>query len=201
MTKRLLIFSFALVFVLSITSAVFAEEAIPACIGTKISGTLVDFYDSTQTLVLNTESGLCTVTYLQDADYGHPIVTLLGNYFEVDFGSYDSDGFAAALDGTEVCVESSGGSWGLTEPQPGDLSTCPTTARVYDVNEEGKIMLLFGDGTQGTLEGTGDNYDALKSLIEGLMFFDTDLSGDGIAAGVGDAIALPATMKMALASV
>jgi len=120
-----------------------------------MTGTLVDFDETTQTVVLADEFGnLCTVMFQQNADYGHPITTLLGNYFEEYFGSYNSESFSEALANTQVCVEAGTeeGTWVLTDPQPEDVSTCATTARVMGSNGDGSFVLLFNDGTTSTLQ-------------------------------------------------
>ena len=157
MIKRTFVFSLALIFVLTITSAVFADAHIPACPGEAVTGTLVDFDETTNTVTIAyfPEEGVvafCTVTFQKDADFGHPITTLLGNYFEDEFGSYDPEAFGAAVEGIEVCVV-----------EEDDLTTTETveyvlsdpcvgvTAYLGGSNGDGTFMLLFEDGTLGTL--------------------------------------------------
>jgi len=155
MIKRLFVFTLAIVLVLTITSAVFAQDEIPPCTGDAAEGTLVSFDEATNTVVIAYDPGdgsvaFCSVTFQQDVDYGHPITTLLGNYFEQFFGSYDPEGFTTALESTQVCVEpgSEEGTYVLTDPQ----DPCSgTTASLYGSNGDGSFLLLFGDGSTGTL--------------------------------------------------
>ena len=152
MTKRILVFTLAVILVMSITSAVLAED-LPLCPGEAATGILVGFDETTNTVTIayfpeEDVVAFCTVTFQQDADFGHPITTLLGNYFEDAFGSFDPDGFnagAAAYAATQVCVVEDGDSYVLSDPCVG------MTAYLGGMDTEGNFILLFEDGTIGTL--------------------------------------------------
>jgi hypothetical protein len=165
MMKRTFVFSLALILVLTITSAVFADShTIPACTGDAAEGTIVYFDEDTFTVTIaydppgDEDIALCTVTFQQDADFGHPITTLLGNYFEDEFGSYDPDAFgagAAAFAATQVCVVEADDpdteetvEYVLAEVQE---PCAETEANLLGSDGTGTFMLLLGDGTFGTL--------------------------------------------------
>lgn len=153
MTKRILVFTLAVVLVLSITSVVLAEEFEP-CTGDAVTGKLVAFDETTHTVVIAYDPGdgsvaFCSVTFQEEADYGHPVTTLLGNYFEEYFGSYDPDSYSEALAATLVCVvEDGNGDFALAEEQD---PCAGTLASLFGSYGDGSFMLFFGDGTTGTL--------------------------------------------------
>ena len=161
MMKRTLVFSLALILVLTITSAVLADAHIPACTGEAATGTVVDFDEATSTVTIAYDPGdgslaLCTVTFPQDADYGHPVTTLLGNYFEEFFGTYDPEALGAAkeaFEATLVCVvEDDDPLTDATYVMADVQDPCAETeANIIGSNGDGSFILLLGDGSVGTL--------------------------------------------------
>src|SRR5512141_763586 len=92
MTHRISTITVALVLTLvafslfpAILPRVAAAEAtpLPLCTGENVSGTVVAVDEATQTVTVNTSTGLCTVT-IKESTSTHPIVALLGQYFGDD---------------------------------------------------------------------------------------------------------------------
>jgi hypothetical protein len=98
---------------------------------------------------------LCTVTLNEgDQDYGHPITTLLGNFF--NSMNEDDFNFEEALGSTEVCValvEGTEDEYELFTPEEGE--ECPLLATVTGENEENIFQIVLTPETEGTLEAEG----------------------------------------------
>ena len=157
MMKRILVFTLAAILVLTVTSAVFADSHLLACTGDAVTGTVVGFDETTNTVVIAYDDEgtlvLCTVMFQQNADYGHPVTTLLGNYFEEFFGSYDPQALEeakAAFEATQVCVVEEEGAYVLSDADPCEGEGV-FVANLLGSNGDGTFTLLFGDGTTGTL--------------------------------------------------
>jgi len=156
MMKRILVFALAAILVLTVTSAVFAADIEP-CTGNEVIGTVVGFDETTNTVVIAYDHEgtlvLCSVTFQENADYGHPVTTLLGNYFEEFFGSYDPDALEeakAAFEATLVCVVEEEGTYVLSDADPCEGEGV-FKANLLGSNDDGSFTLLFGDGTTGML--------------------------------------------------
>lgn len=195
MTKRLLTFSFALVFVLSITSAVFAEEAVPLCsdlgLSEEVSGVVVSVDEANNTAIVDTdpesEGGECMVEFEQD--FGHPITTLLGNYFS----KFDTSDLAAALESTQnaqVCVKQVEGSvpaeWEVVEPPEGGVCAEGFPATVTGYTEGTGFHLEFADTTKEPIDLDFDN----PELAAAFSSLNLMLNKDGSLQDVGQDIAM-----------
>lgn len=65
------------------TTTAFAADPVPPCPGTEVSGTVVAVDMTTNTVTIDTGSGLCTVSIqAAEAASGQPIVQLLGQVFD-----------------------------------------------------------------------------------------------------------------------
>ena len=65
------------------TTTAFAADPVPPCPGTEVSGTVVAIDMATNTVTIDTGSGLCTVSIqAAEAASGQPIVQLLGQVFD-----------------------------------------------------------------------------------------------------------------------
>lgn len=65
------------------TTTAFAADPVPPCPGTEVSGTVVAIDMTTNTVTIDTGSGLCTVSIqAAEAASGQPIVQLLGQVFD-----------------------------------------------------------------------------------------------------------------------
>jgi hypothetical protein len=68
---------------LLITTTAFAADPVAPCPGTEVSGTVVAVDMTTNTVTIDTGSGLCTVSIqAAEAASGQPIVKLLGQVFD-----------------------------------------------------------------------------------------------------------------------
>jgi hypothetical protein len=188
MTKKVLVLTLALVLALAVSSAVFAQEetpALPVCSGEQATGTLVDFDTETNTATIQTEAGQCTVTFKQE--YGHPITTLLANYF----GSSDMGGYTEALQATEVCLvqDEITLEWSLSSFEA-DGTCLGTLANVTGYNEtEGTFQFLTSEGEDISLTiEDEETANGLTGALENLMV-DWPLNEDGSVTGTGDEIA------------
>lgn len=96
-----LIVPIILIFALSFTagSALAQEEELSPCPGDQVSGTVVAVDEETGTVTVDTGEGLCTVG-ISSGDYDHPIVALLGAYFQ----NVSAEDLQAALDGLQAQV-------------------------------------------------------------------------------------------------
>ncbi|MDX1436318.1 MAG: hypothetical protein R3335_05885 [Anaerolineales bacterium] len=83
MQKRILAFGLVVILLLLTSTSVLAEDGgLAPCPGDSVTGTVVAVDSSTGTVTIDLgEGALCTVT-LSDGNYSHPIVSLLGNYFD-----------------------------------------------------------------------------------------------------------------------
>jgi len=139
MTKKILIFPFILILVFTFTTAVFAEEY-PLCselgFSDQVSGVVVSVDAENNTAVVDTdpesEEGLCVVEFEQD--FGHPITTLLGNYFS-NFSTEELNTALETTQGAQVCIvpvpESDPIEWQLAELEEGE--ECPEDGVMADV--------------------------------------------------------------------
>lgn len=202
MIKKFLIFSLVLIFVLSVSSAVFAEEGtteIPACTGEQVEGTVVEFDLENQTATIDTGDGLLCMVSFND-DFGHPITTLLGNYFE----TFNLEDYADDLAATEVCLvevvlEET------TEPveEPAEEPTeespvmyevytgegdCPgMMGKVVGKNEDGTFLFDTGETEPVSMLMNEESASLLGGILDNLMV-NWGLNEDGSYMGVGDQI-------------
>ncbi|MGD2026537.1 MAG: hypothetical protein PVI99_01865, partial [Anaerolineales bacterium] len=156
MSKKLTAMFVVLILVFSLATAVYAQEGVPECEGDQVSGTVVDYDPDTNVVTVDTGEGvLCTVTLNEgDQDYGHPITTLLGNFF--NSMNEDDFNFEEALGSTEVCValvEGTEDEYELFTPEEGE--ECPLLATVTGENEENIFQIVLTPETEGTLETEG----------------------------------------------
>ncbi len=184
MSKKLLAVLIATILVLTMGSTVFAEDEIPACAGDLVDGTIVDYDPDLNIVTIETEDGLCTITLSdEEQDYGHPITTLLGNYFNnLNSDKLDLEEKLAA---TEVCLDLVDGNYELYVPAEGE--DCPYTGVVTKDNGDGTFQVKVGEEeiTLTVDEDTGNNLsDALDNLK-----VDWNLNEDGSLEDAGDTIA------------
>ena len=135
------------------------ETPAEPCAGDSVAGTVVAVDEDTGVVTVQTDDGtLCTVT-VAEGDYDHPIVNLLGRYFD----SVDADDLTDALEDTQV--------WVVCD----DEGVC----ELAEEDDEGAV--------QGTVTGVSENDDGtyrLEIVVEGedepleVDTDDADLAGD-----------------------
>ncbi len=159
MAKKLTTIIIVALLVFSLGTTVFAQEGteeVFPCEGDQVSGTVVDYDPDTYTVTIDTGDGLCTVTLNEgDQDYGHPITTLLGNYF--NSMNVDDFNFEEALGSTEVCVAlDEGDQYVLFTPEEGE--DCPLLATVTVDNGDDTFQVVLVQKT-GTLDPEGESVE------------------------------------------
>jgi hypothetical protein len=186
MKTKILIFGALLILTLGLATTAFGEEAIPACTGDQVTGTLVDFDPETNTATIDTGEGLCTVVF--NDEYDHPIVNLLGGFFSV----FDPEDLAGSLQATKVCIVQDPLTleWSLYEPAEGE--DCPgQEAMVTAINEDGSFALVFSvEGVEQQVNLVVDESTAAAFLeaLESLLI-DWELNNDGSFLDTGSEIA------------
>lgn len=193
MTKRTLTILMSTILVLTMATTVFAEEEIPACTGEQVNGTVVGYDADLNVVTIDTGEGvLCTVT-LNDGeqDYGHPITTLLGNYF--NNMSSESLNLEESLAATEVCLnqveDTDPVEYVLFVPEEGD--ECPYPGTLTQDNENGTFQVVIGEGeeTEEVTVAVVDEEAAagLTGALAGLVI-ELNLNEDGSPEDAGDMI-------------
>jgi len=180
----------ALALTLAVVGPVAAQEGeeIGACEGDSVSGTVVAVDDETGEVTIDRgdDLGQCTVT-LDDGDYDHPIVDLLGSYF----GDVSADGLAEALETTRgyAVYDSETETWTWTD-DPDAEGAEPVTVVAYN-EEDGTFTILTEDGEEVTVPAADldeDTADALQEALDELAV-DWGLDEDGGVVQTGDEIA------------
>jgi len=124
---------------------------------------------------------------LDDGDYDHPIVDLLGSYFS----DVSADGLADALETTQgyAVYDPDTDSWTWTD-DPDAEGAVPVTVVAYN-EEDGTFTILTEDGEEVTVPADDldeDTADALQEALEELAV-DWGLDEDGGVVQTGDEIA------------
>lgn len=191
MTKKFTAMLIAIILVFSLATTVLAEDEIPTCTGEQINGTVVGYDAELNLVTIDTGEELCTVTLSEgDQDYGHPITTLLGNYF--NNMTEENFNFEEALASTEVCVnlvEGSTDEYELFVPAEGE--ECPFTATVTQDNEDGTFQVVIGEGEEAEeITLTVEDPEAAEGLSGSLenLVVDWGLNEDGSLEDAGNTI-------------
>jgi hypothetical protein len=144
--------------------------AIPSCSGDTISGTVVTVDEESGEVTVYSRGEYCTVTL--DGEYGHPIVDLLGKYFN----DLTPEGLAEELDAkpTGCALQDASGNWALV--------ACGTDGAkdvtVIAENDDGSFVILInGEEVPGTLLVTDPTIAG--DLSTALQAFGVDWSLDG----------------------
>ncbi len=139
-TKKTVL-SLCLFYLLVFASPVFAQTdppLLPACPGLNVSGTVIDIDSAELIVTLELMDGtICTVT-LAEGDYDHPVIALLGMYFD-DVSAEALSGSLQALQGC-VLFDVADGTWKWVNCDvPGALQV-----KVTGVDELGGIHRFAG---------------------------------------------------------
>lgn len=139
-----------LLLILIFTSAntVLAQDEVPPCDGEAVSGSVVEVDEEAGTVIVDTGEGQCSVSL--ENDYDHPVIALLGAYFNTT----SVDDFSAAMEGTQgwTAFDEEAGSW--TWAAEGDEGASAVTVNSVTDN---------GDGTY-TIEFTPEGADAPETF-------------------------------------
>ena len=196
-SKKAIIITFMIL--LLVVGSVWAEDGetpdveIPECAGVNVQGTVVDADESTGVVTVYTDGGLCTVT-LAEGDYDHPIVNLLGRYFD----SISAQSLLEALDSaeTEICAlpGAEGDPWTWVECSD-DLDEVTMTIIGVNINPDGTFtfVALYVDeeGYKSLISVSVEDEDVADSLLQELatVAVSWDLSEDGAIIQSGDLVA------------
>ncbi|MDH5507707.1 MAG: hypothetical protein OEZ02_10850 [Anaerolineae bacterium] len=181
-THKKFLFPLLIIFSLMTFTTAFAqsEEASP-CEGESVAGTVVDVDEETDTATIDTGDGLCTVTL--DGEYDHPIVSILGAYFN----DASVESLNAALDATEGCA--------LLDEETGEYTwvDCETEGAVEVTvtgeNEDGSFNAENAEGEDISVtvedeEAAGELSSALETLN-----VEWEIDENGSVSDAGDDIA------------
>lgn len=199
MTKKLTAILIAAILVLTLATTVFAQDEtpeVPACTGDQINGSVVGYDADLNVVTIETEEGLCTVTLSEgEQDYGHPITTLLGNYF--NNMTSENLNFEEALASTQVCVmevaDTDPVEYELV-PAVDEEGTCPedaTPATLTQDNEDGTFQVVIGEGEEAEEVTVGVEDPAAAEELTGALaglVVDWGLNEDGSLQDAGDQI-------------
>ncbi|MEJ2756899.1 MAG: hypothetical protein P8046_00325 [Anaerolineales bacterium] len=186
MTKKTLGILIATILVLTMATTVFAAEGDPeACTGTEVSGTVVAYDADLNVVTIDTGDGnSCTVALTEgEQDYGHPITTLLGNYF--NNLSSESSNFEDALASKEVCLDLVDGEYVLFDPGEGE---CPYPGTLTQENEDGTFHIVLEGGDLDGFDLTVEDEEAAAGLTGILAGLEVNLNEDGSLEDAGDMI-------------
>lgn len=176
-----------LILSLLVPGAVYAQEGDPLpCEGAEVDGTVVAVDEEAGTVTIDTGDGLCTVT-LSPGTYEHPIVALLGAYFD----DVSAENLAAALEEiTRAAVQDEEGNWTWADPE--DEGAIPVTVVAVIDNGDGTYTIeLAVEGEEEhvfLITDDGDLVMSLDSALNALMVTWT-LDEDGTVIEAGDQIA------------
>lgn len=192
MTKKFTAILLATILLLTLASAVFAQDEVPACTGEQVNGKVVGYDADLNIVTIETEEGLCTITLSEgEQDYGHPITTLLGNYFN-NMTTEDLD-FEEALAATEVCLNEVADTdpveYELYVPAEGE--ECPFPGTLIQDNEDGTFTVVLGEGEDAEeVQVAVEDPDAAEELTGALagLVVDLGLNEDGSLEDAGDKI-------------
>jgi hypothetical protein len=154
------------------------------CAGEDVSGTVVAVDEEGGVITVDTGDGLCSVTL--NGEYDHPIVTLLGSYFD----AVSAENLVAALQETQGCAvydeESDAWTWADCD----DPDAVPVT--VTGENEDGTFEFsasVDGEEVSGSL--TVEDADTAANLADALavLLVQWNLGEDGALIQAGDEIA------------
>jgi uncharacterized protein GlcG (DUF336 family) len=158
------------------------ETAEPSpCEGSTVSGTVVAVDEGAGVVTVYTGDGLCTVTL--DAAYHHPIVALLGAYFDAVSTKSLAEALETRPQGWAIFNEASQ-TW--TWAECGTLDAVPIT--VVADNKDGSFVIkgiVDGQEVTGTVSiGDLATAEALSKALESLVFdWNLDQEGGVIQAG------------------
>lgn len=177
--------TFVLVIGLLVLSTVtaFAQDGDPLpCEGENVSGMVVAVDSASGTVTLDTGDGnLCTVT-LTPGTYSHPIVALLGQYFD----DVDPAALEESLANLGVCaVEDPPMTWTWAVCGPGTVDVTITGE-----NPDGTFTAIV-DATGETITISVDDPETADQISDSLadLMVEWDLREDGSVSEVGDEIA------------
>jgi hypothetical protein len=182
---------FASILLISVVGAAFAQESDPLpvpdpCAGEQVSGTVVAVDEAAGVVTVDTGNGLCTVA-LGGGTFAHPIVALLGTYFD----DVSAETLAAALaDVSRFAVQDESGDWQWVEE--GAEGAVPVRVVAVVDNGDGTFTVeLAVEGqedpvflTTGDAQLASDLQGALKDLV--VLW---SLNEDGTLTEAGDRIA------------
>jgi hypothetical protein len=158
-----------------------AQETLSAC-PANVSGTVVAVDETTNTVTIEYvvdettgETAQCTVT-LEDKTYDHPIVALLGDYFDkVDAAALQAE-LEQALDETKVCAMYTPPPEGSTEPGTWAWVARDETTGECPVGAE-EVMVVGTDSEGNFLfEQTNEETSETELIVLGVT--DEDVMAD-----------------------
>ncbi len=181
-----ILISLLVALMLMTAGSVFAQDGPTPCAGDQVAGTVIAVDETTGTVTVDTGEGLCTVTLGAD-DYDHPIVALLGAYFD----DLSPESLTAALGEVDkLAVLTEEGEWVWAEE--GDEGAVPVRVIAVIDNGDGTYTIqLMVDGLEEPIEITESDADLVSDLnaaLETLAVMWT-LNEDGTVSEVGDQIA------------
>jgi hypothetical protein len=185
MRSRAMVFLLVMGLLIISATAAFAQEGdLLPCTGDNVSGTVVAVDSDTGTVTIDTGEGeLCTVT-LSDGNYDHPIVALLGQYFD-DLDPASLEDALATLQGCAV-QDPITMVWSWVDcDTPGAV---PVT--VTGENPDGSFSATI-DGTGDPIMFNVDDPDQAGDLSHSLteLMVTWQLGEDGAVVEAGDRIA------------
>jgi hypothetical protein len=174
---------FCLFYLLVSVVPVFAQEEPPPgpCVGLNVSGTVVAVDEAAMVVTLALEDGTQCTVVLDEGGYDHPVIALLGQYFD----DVRPELLSETLNALKGCVLQVGDTW-MWEPceTPGALE-----AKITSFDElEGFKGTLIESGTGIDIFVKGEEIaDLYKNLSA--LFVTWQLDEMGAVVEVGDEIA------------
>ena len=183
--KKKVVVLLSLALTLAAVVPVAAQEGeIPSCTGESVSGTVVDVDEDTGVVTVYSDAGLCSVTL--DSEYDHPIVDLLGSYFD----DVSAESLTAPLDDTDearqgyAVYDPETDTWSWADPDAEGAEAVTVIAE----NEEGFFMVLMDGEVVAVSVEDEETADSLRDALETLAVA-WDLAEDGSVVQPGDEIA------------
>jgi hypothetical protein len=155
-------------------------DEVPPCGGENVSGTVVTVDEEAGTVTIDTGDGLCTVAL--DGEYDHPIVALLGSYFD----DVSAESLKQALEDTQGCAvyDSDSGTW----TWEGCGSGGTVAATIVGDNGDGTFQAIV-DGVEVTVVvANAATAETLSDALQALAV-QWNLDEDGVLIQAGDEIA------------
>ncbi len=187
-TRLAVLFTYLLL--ISVVGVAFAQESDPPapvpCDGEQVSGVVVAVDEAAGVVTVDTGEALCTVA-LGGGEYDHPIVALLGTYFD----DISAESLAAALaDLARFAVQDENGDWQWAEEGADGAVPVQVVAVVDNGDGTFTVELAVEGQTDPVFITTGDAFLAaeLKGALKELAVMWM-LNEDGTVSEAGDRIA------------